>query len=135
MSAKIYRSGDGFLRIHWGFIPFHFVSGEVRVNATRLAFLFPSTLKGKSGVAGRRRFPTLSSVKKPAKIRKSPLGCILCVLLHLSDSDREVSHSNRKVQRTVIASSAWRMCIRDREKNIRFWGGHLFRERGSKCGF
>jgi len=26
------------------------------------------------------------------------------------------------------------MCILDREKNIRFWGGHLFRERGSKCG-
>lgn len=113
---------------------FIFVSGEVRVNATRLAFLFPSTLKGKSGVAGRRRFPTLSSVKKPAKIRKAH-SVVFSVLLHLSDSDREVSHSNRKVQRTVIASSAWRMCIRDREKNIRFWGGHLFRERGSKCGF
>ena len=83
MSAKIYRSGDGFLRIHWGFIPFHFVSGEVRVNATRLAFLFPSTLKGKSGVAGRRRFPTLSSVKKPAKIRKAhsvvfSVSCSIC---------------------------------------------------------
>lgn len=84
MSAKIYRSGDGFLRIYIGALYlFIFVSGEVRVNATRLAFLFPSTLKGKSGVAGRRRFPTLSSVKKPAKIRKAhsvvfSVSCSIC---------------------------------------------------------